>query len=122
MKWKIVRLELDRTPTFPNGSPGRAYLLRVPLDEDGRIDGTALAKWPTRATARRFWSSDPDRFGHVEASDGHFVFRCRSAQGESLSRMPALPFRLDGRITIDEPDGTSNRFRVASIKTGILAN
>ena len=109
-------MELARSATFPKGTPSRAYLLRLPLDEDGLIDDTELARSPSQATARRFWSSEPDQFGYVERSDGHWVLRCRGQQGEALFRMPALPLLLNGQIAVEEPDGTSNSFRVASIR------
>ena len=115
MTWKTVRLELAPSASFPRGSPSRAYLLRVPLDENGEIDGAMLARSPSRATARRFWSSEPDQFGHIERSDGHWLLRCQGDRGEALFRMPALPLRLHGHITVEEPDGTSSSFRVASI-------
>lgn len=117
MTWKTVRLELACSASFPRGSPCRAYILRVPLDEDGLIDGAALARSPSRATARRFWSSEPDQFGYVERSGGHWVLRCRGAQGEALFRMPALPIRPNGHIPVEEQDGTTYPFRVASIRT-----
>ena len=116
MTWKTVRLELARSAGFPKGSPGRAYLLRVPLDEDGLIDDATLARTPSRATARRFWASEPDQFGHVERADGHWVLRCRGTQGESLFRIPVRPILLDGQVIVEEPNGTSNPFRVASIR------
>jgi hypothetical protein len=116
MTWKTVRLEFARSATFPSGTPSRAYLLRVPLDENGLIDGATLAQTPSRATAQRFWSSEPDQFGYLECSDGSWILRCRGQAGESRFRMPAVPLRVNGEITIEEPDGTSNPFRVASIK------
>lgn len=122
MTWKTVRLELASTAGFPNGSASRAYIIRVPLDEDGIIDPEALARSPSRATARRFWSPEPDQFGRIERSDGHWLFRCRGQHGESLFRMPARPLRLDDELPIEEPDGSSNPFRVASIKNnGVVA-
>ena len=43
MTWQSIRLELARTPDFPDGSASRAYLLRLPLHRDGLIDEEALA-------------------------------------------------------------------------------
>lgn len=116
MTWKTVRLELARSVAFPKGTPSRAYLLRVPLDENGFIDGVTLAQSPSRATAHRFWSSEPDQFGDVERADGHWILRCSCQAGEFQFRMPVQPLRLDEEINIEEPDGTTNPFRVASIR------
>jgi hypothetical protein len=117
MTWKTIRLELARTDRFPKGSASRAYILRVPLDNDGLINAEVLERNPSRATARRFWSSEPDRFGRVEHSDGYWLLRCRDAQGETDFRMSALPLILDNEIIIEEPDGSKNPFRVASIQS-----
>jgi hypothetical protein len=117
MTWKTVRLELARTAGFPKGSPSRAYIIRVPLDDGGAIDPEILASSPFKATARRFWSPEPDQFGRVECADGHWLIRCHDRHGESVFRMPARPLRLNDELEIEEPDGSSNPFRVASIRT-----
>ena len=38
MTWKTIRLELARTPEFPEGSAAHAYVLRLPIDDDGYIE------------------------------------------------------------------------------------
>lgn len=63
--WRIVKLELASTEGFPNGSPGRSYLLRLPLDDDSRIDESIRAELPDHATVRRFWPDEPDRSGYI---------------------------------------------------------
>jgi hypothetical protein len=115
MTWKTVRLELARCASFPNGSPSRAYLLRVPLDENAEIDESALAQRPSLATSRRFWASDPDQFGHVERADGQLLLRFTTPAGERVARIAARPFHLNGEIAVEEPDGTQSWFRIASI-------
>ena len=50
MNWKAIRLELARTSDFPNGSASRAYLMRLPLRDDGAIDEGALDEAPEQAT------------------------------------------------------------------------
>ncbi|MEL6877230.1 MAG: hypothetical protein AAGL68_03940 [Pseudomonadota bacterium] len=63
--WKKVRLELGPTDDLPTGSVSRAYLLQLPLRENGHIDGVTLGVDPLRATARRFWTSEADQSGYV---------------------------------------------------------
>jgi hypothetical protein len=117
MTWKTVRLELARTAGFPKGSVGRTYILRVPLSDDGLIDGAMLARNPSHATARRFWTPEPDQFGRIEHADGHWLLRCRGQHGESVFRMASLPILLEKEVLIEEPDGSTNPFRVASIRS-----
>ena len=70
MTWKSVRLELAKTREFPNGSASRAYLLRLPLTDDGRIDEVALEELPDQATVRRLWPSEADVSGHLVRDGG----------------------------------------------------
>ena len=117
MTWKTVRLELARTAGFPKGSVGRTYILRVPLSDGGLIDAEKIALNPSRATARRFWTPEPDQFCRIEQADGHWLFRCNGQYGESVFRMPDVPIRLEQEVLIEEPDGSTNPFRVASIRS-----
>ncbi|MCL6684478.1 hypothetical protein [Sphingomonas alba] len=111
-----IRLELAPTATFPQGSASRAYLLRVPVRDDGRIDAAALGRSPLRATARRFWSPEPDKFGNVENDNGLWVLRWKGSANESCGAIESGPFRLDSQIAVSEADGTMNEFRVASMR------
>ena len=38
MTWKTIRLQLARTPKFPQGSAAHAYVLRLPIDDNGMIE------------------------------------------------------------------------------------
>lgn len=116
MTWKTVRLELASTPSFPRGSASRAFILRVPLDDEGLIDAEVLGENPARATARRYWSPEPDQFGRLERSDGHWLLRCHGPNGETEFQMTGLPLRLNREITIKEPSGACYPFRVASVR------
>ena len=113
MTWKTIRLELASTADFPTGSSSRAYLLRLPLDDDGSIDDDCLARFPARATAWRFWASEPDQFGHVERLDGHYILRCDSQ--DTFARLSATTAFSPGQLVeIEGPDGARKPFTVAS--------
>jgi hypothetical protein len=117
MGWKIVRLELAHASGAPKSSPSRAYLLRVPLDRNDLIDCDSVQQSPSLAAARRFWSSEPDQFGHLERSDGHWELHFLGQQGGSIRKMPGAPLRLNRLVTIENPDGTADLFRVVSVKS-----
>lgn len=116
MNWKTVRLELSRKSSATRGSPSRAFLIRVPLDDLGAIDAAELARDPMRATVLRTWSSEPDQFGHIERADGHWLFRCPRKLGEDVYRMPAVPLGLHNQITVEDPSGSARPFTVASVR------
>lgn len=99
-------------------SAGRALLLRAPLDENGAIDGSAIGLDPTLATVRRFWGSEPDRFGHIERADGHWMLRWSDNREASPLAIPvSARIQLGSQVDINEPDGTTKAFRVTSINS-----
>ena len=118
MKWKTVRLELASTEDHPRGSPGRAFLLHVPLASDGLIDRSAVDKHPGRATVRRFWASEPDSYGLVEPRDGSWSLQCaRGTTQGSVFLLDSVPLRLNAQVTVRPQGGTELPFRVASVRS-----
>lgn len=104
-EWCIIRLELGRTPQFPNGSPSRSFLLRLPLDSGGRIDASVRAADPRGATVRRYWPQQPDRSGWVVPLDGGWAFsQALSDWCECFSRLPDQSFCLGGSVTVSEEE------------------
>ena len=114
MNWKSIRLELGRTGEFPGGSVSRAYLLRLPLDDDDRIDASAFDRDPERATVRRHWSTEPDQRGHVVRDGSEWQMRC---DGETRSvEFDGRPVRLGEQVSVIGGDGIALPFRISSIR------
>jgi hypothetical protein len=115
MSWKTIRLELARTDRFPNGSAARAYLLRLPLDEDGLIDIAEFEARPALATVRRYWVNEADKSGYLIHKKPRWVFSYAlgEADDESLFHLESHAIRLGEYITITEADGQVLPFRVA---------
>jgi len=113
--WKKIRLDLAPAPGFPKGSPGRSYLLQVPVNLQGEIDAAEIERYPARATARRFWSSEPDEYGTIARTDGHWLLRYDRKDGEAFFRLGPQALKLGGEVTVEGPDGTACQFRVTSI-------
>jgi hypothetical protein len=112
--WNLIRLELSRTPEFPEGSASRAYMLRVPLDAEGLIDDAAMAKNPAMATVRRFWPNEPDQTGYLVRDGGGWAFSYAIGddEDEKFYRLRTQPLRIGDYVTISEPDGVDYPFRV----------
>jgi hypothetical protein len=114
MTWKSLRLELGDTEEFPSGSVGRVYLIRLPLDDDDKVDAVAFDNAPHRATCRRHWSSEPDETGRVIHRNGEWMMmsdgRLRTIQFGSRS------VRLGEQIKIQDEGGAILPFRIASIR------
>ena len=118
MIWKSIRLELATTADFPRGSPSRAYLLRLPLAENGAIDRTALQDEPRQATVRRFWPSEPDLAGYVIPSPAGWVLAYdRVVSGKGSGKLEGDALRLGDCVTMTEPDGRRLPFKVAALET-----
>ena len=118
MNWKIVRLELASTEDYPRGSAGRALLLNVPIASDGTIDRAAIDGFPGRATVRRFWGSEPDSFGPIEALDGVWSLQCDKGAGDkSVFLLDSVPLRLNSMVSVRQAEGSPLPFRVASVRS-----
>lgn len=118
MSWKSIRLELACTPDFPQGSASRAYLLRLPLGEDGRIDAGAVSEAPGLATVRRFWPNEPDRRGQVVRTAAGWTFSYVVGESDAAPCCEFDPPRLvpGAQVILIEPDGSRLPFRVASMQ------
>ena len=114
MTWKVIRLELARTPEFPEGSAARVYLLRLPLDAAGLVDREAFAKEPGLATVRRYWPNEPDREGYVIHKRRGWVFSYAPGEedDEAIFHLETHPIRLGEFVTITEADGEKLPFRI----------
>jgi hypothetical protein len=113
--WKNIRLELGRTNEFPAGSVSRAYLLRLPLDDNDLVDEQALQRSPHRATVRRYWSTEPDESGLVVRMDDGWAINCNGSPVR-LRELDVRPIRLGQRIAVEEADGALLPFRIAGIR------
>jgi hypothetical protein len=118
MTWKIVRLELAESVEYPRGSASRAYILRVPLDDQGRIDQAELEQSPGDATVRRYWPSEPDTHGFLVPQVGAWAISLdgHDAAGSHVGFHFSIDtLEVEGRIIVTQPDGRSLLLRVAKI-------
>lgn len=117
-RWKSIRLELGATREFPQGSASRAYMLHLPLREDGTIDETALQANPLIAGFRRFWPNEPDRSGFVVRSETGWLLSFQP-DGEGTVFPIAMDRLLPGdQVIVDKCDGGSWRYRVVDLPSG----
>lgn len=55
MTWKTIRLEIARTPEYPEGSTAHAYVLRLPIDDNGFIERAAMKHPSESPMVHRIW-------------------------------------------------------------------
>jgi hypothetical protein len=111
--WKNIRLELGSTDKFPRGSVSRGYLIRLPLDRDGKVDRAALALHPHRAKVRRYWSTEADETGEIVEKDGVWSLRCK--RDRRILELDGRPVLLGSKVSIIEADGSVLSYNIASV-------
>ena len=87
MNWKSIRLELARTEDFPQGSASRAYLLHLPLDDEGLVDEPTLKGSPARATVHRFWPNERDMAGYVIPTPHGWALSYRPGEDDDVLQL-----------------------------------
>jgi len=115
---KTIRLELARTPEFPEGSARRGYEFKAPLAADGHIDAEAFAAVRKQCTVRRFWEGEPDGAGtlhHTRHRTWAFSYEPGDADDEPFYRLEQHVFRVGDYVTIRERDGQAFPFKVVKV-------
>lgn len=113
--WKNIRLELSPTDEFPAGSVSRAYLLRLPLDDNDHVDRDAFDVNPGKATVRRHWASEADEWGKLEPGNDEWLLHCEG-KADRVLKLDGQAVRLGQCLSIVEADGETLPFRIASIR------
>lgn len=119
MTWMRIRLELARSPEFPEGSPHRGYEFVLPLDDAGRIDGRAFRKAPELCTVHRFWNGIGDAVGTILRTQGDrwfFSYAIGEADDEPIPRLGEHELREGNYLTVREPNGEAHTFRIVLVE------
>jgi len=115
---RAVRLELARTPEFPEGSADHGYEFVAPLDDGGQFHAEAWKGDRGRCTVRRFWGDQADESGMlVHTRGGRWVFSYAPGtdDDEPIFRFDRHRFLPGEYVSITEHDGVTRPFRVVSV-------
>jgi hypothetical protein len=119
MTLKKIRLELARTPEFPEGNPSCGYEFKAPLDSKGQLDAGTWPKVKDACTVRRFWQQADDEHGRLEHHRGNrwvFSYRPGDDDDEPIFRLDKHAFRVGEYVSVTEHDGVARPFRVAAVQ------
>lgn len=122
MSLKRIRLELARTPDFPEGSLMHGYEFIAPLDAKGHLDSSEWPKNKAACTVRRFWANTPDEHGIlIQRRNGTWAFSYEPGDDddEPIFRFDKHVFVVGEYVTVTEHDGVARPFRVADISPAI---
>lgn len=117
MSLKKIRLELARTPEFPEGSAACGYELIAPLDAKGHLDPKGWTGDKARCTVRRFWDKAPDEHGRLTHHRGDvWSFSYGAGEGdEPIFRLDRHLFTVGEYVSVTEHDGVVRPFKVVDV-------
>lgn len=111
-----IRLELARTPEFPEGSTKHGYELIAPLTREGHVDAEAWRHDKDVCRVTRFWGDSPEQHGllvHLRGSWG-FDYGGRD-EDELFFKLDRHVFAPGAYVTLTEHDGKQYPFRVIKV-------
>jgi hypothetical protein len=118
MGLKKIRLELARTPDFPEGSRNCGYEFTAPLDAEGMLDSKQWARDKAKCTVRRFWEHEDDQHGVLVHHVGKWAFAYPPGKDdaeEPIFRFDKHVFIPGEYVTVTEHDGVARPLRVVSV-------
>lgn len=118
MSLSQIRLELARTPEFPQGSPNHGYEFIAPLSKDSHIDATLWKMAKDRCRVVRFWGADQPERGllrHVGRGWRFDYDSASTADDEPFFKLDQHALKPGAYVSITEHDGVQRPFRVASV-------
>ena len=119
MTWYTVRLELARTKENPNGNPHCGYLLRVPLQDDGKLDEATWREHKHAATVKRFWEDEDDEHGqliHTRHRTWAFSYEPGEDDDEPVFHLETHALLKGEYVSIKEHDGETLPFVVSDVR------
>ena len=118
MTLKTIRLELARTPDFPEGSAKRGYEFVAPLGDDDHIDVDVWHDNKQACTVHRFWEDEDPEDGFLIHTRHHtwaFSYAPGEEDDEPFFRFEYHAFREGEYVSITEHDGVVRPFKVVSV-------
>ncbi len=120
MSVRTIRLELARSPDFPEGSASRGYEFKAPLADDGTLDHEAWPEVRSSCTVRRFWEGEADETGHLIHRRGNrWLFHYDGMdddEDEPIFKFDRHHFVVGEYVSITEHDGELRTFKVVSVR------
>ena len=117
MALQRIRLELARTPDFPQGSPDHGYEFLAPLTADGHIDAKAWKDVKDRCEVTRFWAGEFETglLRHV-GGGWRFDYKAKDdSDDEPFFKLDRHALTQGAYVSITEHDGVQRPFRVTSV-------
>jgi hypothetical protein len=114
----FIRLELARTPEFPQGSADHSYEFVAPLTKDAHIDAEARKEVQDRCEVTRVWGSDAVQFGRLRhvGKGWRFDYDDKDdTDDEPFFKLDRHALASGAYVSITEHDGVQRPFKVVSV-------
>jgi hypothetical protein len=115
-----IRIELARTPDFPEGNRNIGYEFVAPLDLKDHIDAAEFQRFKDRCRVRRFRPNEEDDIGHLVRKPGgswafHYDIHSDDEDDESGYRFGNHNFKTGEYVSVKE-DEELRTFVVARVE------
>ena len=113
-----IRLELARSPEFPEGSSSHGYEFIAPLNQDGHIDAAAWKAVKDKCRVLRFWGGDAEENGilrHVGHGWRFDYDKADDKDDEPFFKLDRHALSPGEYVSITEHDGVQRPFRVRMV-------
>ena len=117
VKLSCIRLELARTPEFPQGSPDHGYEFIAPLTADAHIDADAFRQAKDRCEVTRFWGGDSQtgRLRHVGKGWRFDYDPADDSDDEPFFKLDRHALTPGAYVSLTEHVGVQRPFKVVSV-------
>ena len=117
VKLSFIRLELARTPEFPQGSPNHGYEFVAPLTPDSHIDADAFREIKERCEVTRFWGGETQngRLRHVGKGWRFDYDVADDSDDEPFFKLEQHALTPGAYVSVTEQDGVQRPFKVVSV-------
>ena len=112
-----IRLELARTPEYPDGNREHGYEFVAPLNRDDHIDPEAWKKLRDACWVSRFSGEDTETgvLRHV-GKGWRFDYHAKTRDDdEPFFKLDRHPLKPGAYVSITEHDGVQRPFKVISV-------
>jgi len=110
-----IRLELARTPDYPEGSPAHGYEFVAPLDDSFHIDADQWSALKDECRVLRFWDGEPEEEGKLRHVGRGWRFdyeKDDDTDDEPFFKLDRHSLSPGSYVSVTEHDGELRPFRV----------
>lgn len=116
-----VRLNLARSPEFPNGSARHGYRFTAPLDSEGQLDAEGWREHKDICRVVRFWGGEEHDIGHLVhrgASGWGFHYDLGGDEGDEAGyKLGSHRFVPGEYVSIRDDEGEIHTFQVVTVES-----